>query len=356
MINALVVLALLCQDADLSVTGHGRRHDGGYELAVSGKGKALLEKETVALKFRRLVNRIRWEDGAILAQPGDEVSRSVEVEKGAFTHREPFAVAGEVEVRVEGIGDPRTFRVSSLAEEAHAIAAAAKGFDVALRGVRLVIDDVEALQSESCPPAQRLARLQKRIDWRKNASREEIEANFLGASAHALTLLMTDVDAALDLERHGRSGADPVSSLTGKPFTWKEAGAAMEAIEEASLRERALLIVRAVVGVTAEIAAGVRVGESGRWSKAEKEFARTIETLHSFDQASRSGPAGERYASATGLTDGTLADLLAQVQEYLQAGGNCVQCERSEECRFFELGQSIMDRAAAFEAHLRTRN
>ena len=49
-------------------------------------------------------------------------------------------------------------------------------------------------------------------------------------------------------------------------------------------------------------------------------------------------------------------DLFSQAQEYLQAGGNCVQCERSEECHFFELGQALMDRAAAFEAHLRTRN
>ena len=64
MINALLVLALVAQD-DVAVTGKGRREGGEYELTVSGKGKGLQGQQSVTLKFRRLANRVNWEDGAI---------------------------------------------------------------------------------------------------------------------------------------------------------------------------------------------------------------------------------------------------------------------------------------------------
>ena len=57
-----------------------------------------------------------------------------------------------------------------------------------------------------------------------------------------------------------------------------------------------------------------------------------------------------------GTYDEFQASKIPPAQAYLQAGGTCVQCERSEECHFFELGQALMDRAASFEAHVRTRN
>ena len=76
MMQALLVLALMGQDVDVAVTGHGRRHGGEYELTVAGKGKGLRDQEIVSLKFRRLANRMNWEEGILVSAPAeDEVSQ-----------------------------------------------------------------------------------------------------------------------------------------------------------------------------------------------------------------------------------------------------------------------------------------
>src|SRR5688572_7671622 len=194
MIKALMVLSLVVQDADVAVTGHGRRHGGEFELTVAGKGQGLREQEIVSLKFRRMANRLSWEDGALSTAPAEEeVGRAATVDRHEFVHHERFATAGEVEVlisRSHPDGAPagggvirRVFRVSSLSEEANAIGSAARKFDGAVRGVRMMLDDLAAIREEMCPPARKLAQLQKRIDWRKNAYRQEIADSLLGASA-----------------------------------------------------------------------------------------------------------------------------------------------------------------------------
>ena len=214
MINALLLLSLLCQDPEVSVNGRGRRQDGEYELTVSGKGKGLRDHEIVSLKFRRFENRVAWDDRVLTTQPvDDEAARTAVVEKQEFVHQEKFPTAGEVEV-VLGLGRPedgaseartiqRIFRIASPAETAHAIGADAKGFDAALRGVRSLLEDLEVLKREEVPPMKRQGRLQRRIDWRKNAYRADIARSFLTASARALGLWLEDVENASELERTG---------------------------------------------------------------------------------------------------------------------------------------------------------
>jgi hypothetical protein len=349
MINALLVLALACQDADVAVTGHGRRSGGEFELTVTGKGKGLQEQESVSLKFRRVANRLNWEDGAIVTSPvGEESSCLAAVEKNAFVHRERFAAPGEVEVRVGSAG-PVVFRVSTWTEEAFAIGAAAKKFDSALRGVRLMIGDLETAREEMCPALRKQSQIQKRIEWRRNAYREEIEGSFLTASADALGRLMADLESAQELK-------DPstlVSSLTGKPFSWDDVRGQVDAIEAASLRERGLLVARMIGAVTREIGAVVRSGESGRWSRIEKELLRTIEALREGDLAARTGPHADRYGA---LVESTIDSLLTQVREYLQTGESCIRCVASADGEFAGQGQALLDRVGAFEAKLRTRN
>lgn len=347
MINALLA-ALLCQDADVAVTGHGRRSGGEFELTVSGKGKGLQDQETVSLKFRRLANRLTWEDGALVTAPvGDESACLATVEKNAFVHRERFAVPGEVEVRV-GTAEPVVFRVSTWTEEAYAIGSAAKRFDSAVKGVRLMVGDLETVREEMCPALRKQSQLHKRIEWRRNAYREEIENSFLTASAHALGLMMADLESAQEL----KDASTLVSSLTGKPFSWDEVRGQIEAIEAASLRERALLVVRMAGAMAREIGAVVRSGESGRWSRTERELLRTIDVLRDGDQAARTGPLADRYAA---LVESSLESLLTQVREYLQSGESCIRCVTSADGEFAGLGQSLLDRVAAMEAKLRTR-
>ena len=366
MINALLALALVSQDGDVAVTGQGRRHGGEYELTVSGKGKALRDQELVTLKFRRLANRVTWADGALTTAPTDEeIGRAATVERNAFVHHEAFATPGEVEVQVsrshpDGAptgGDPirRVFRVSSLSEEANAIANAAKKFDGAVRGLRQMLDDVDAIRSESCPPARKQAQLQKRVDWRKTAYRQEIADSFLDASAHALEQLLNDVEAALDLERHGKETGAMVSSLSGKAFTWAEVRSQLSEIESVSLRERGLLAVRTIDGAAQEIAAAVRTKEPATWARIEKELIRTLDALHESDQAWRTGPSGERYATLTDAAGTTLDGFLSEAVEYLHAGAACVHCTKPDDGVFGELGQTVMDHGASLEAHLRAR-
>lgn len=352
MINALLVLAVVCQDADVAVTGHGRRTGGEYELTVTGKGKGLKDQETVSLRIRRVANRLTWEDGSLVTAPvGDESACLATVEKNAFVHRERFPVAGEVEVQ---IGEHRrVFRVSTGVEEAFAIGSGARRFDSALRGARLMVGDLEAMREEMCPALRKQSQVQKRIEWRKNAYRQEIADAFLTASAHALTLLMADLEAAQELERTGKNATSLVSTLTGDPFSWDEVRSQIDAIEAVSLRERALLIVRSAGAMAREIAAGVRAGQAGPWGRSEKEFTRTIETLRDVDQATRTGPLAEPYGARV---EGAIDALLAQVREYLQAGAACIQCVKSEDGEFAQLGQALLDRVGVLEEKLRTRN
>jgi hypothetical protein len=333
-------------------------------LTVTGKGKGLKEQEIVSLKFRRLANRMNWEEGSLMTGPvDDEAGRVAYVEKNAFVHHERFATAGEVEVRI-GLAHPdgapsedrqirRVFRVASLPEEANAIGSAAKKIDAAIRGLRLMLDDLEAMRNESCPPARKQAHLQKRIDWRRNAYRQEIADCFLTASAHALGSLMTDIENAIDLERAGKDTSTMMSSLSGKPFSWEAARVQLGQIEAVSLRERALLIIRAVEVLAQEIAAGVRSGETAAWTHAEKEFNRTIDALRDEEQAARTGPMGEHYAALVDVAGGNLGGLLTQVGEYLKAGAASLQHAKLEDGVFADLGQSLMDSAASFENRVR---
>jgi hypothetical protein len=366
MMNALLVLVVLCQDAEVSVTGHGRRHEGEYELTVAGKGKGLKDQEAVGLRFRRLANRVNWEDGSIATVPlDDEAGRMAYVEKNQFVHRERFKVPGEVEVRI-GLPHPqdapaedrqirRNFRVASPAEEASAIGSAAKRFDVALRGARLMLEDIESLKCDVCPAARKQGRLQKRIEWRLGAVRQEIADNFLTASSQAMALLMSDVENALDLERAGKELTGMMSALTGQPFSWEETRERLARIEEISLRERALLTVRSIDALANQIAAFVHTGEANAWARAEKEFARTIETLRDGDRETRTGPSGGQYAALVDISGAALEGLIAQTKEYLHTAAGCVQCAKSADAEFAERGQALMDRAAAFEIRARTR-
>ena len=109
---------------------------------------------------------------------------------------------------------------------------------------------------------KRQGRLQKRIDWRKNAYRSEIARSYLTASARALTLWMEDVENASELEHAGKEVGTMTSLLTGKPFAWAEARTQLAEIEAVSLRERALLIVRAVEDLGHDIAASAQAGNA----------------------------------------------------------------------------------------------
>ena len=336
MINALLLL-LVVQESDVAVAGSGRRTAGEYELRISGSGKGLLEKESVSLRFRRLANRIDWASGALRTGPvDDELARTAAVERNAFVHHERFAVPGEVEV-VIGEDRPirRTFRVSTLPEEANAIAAASKRFDSALRGLRLMVDDVDATKDEMCPVGRKQAQLQKRIDWRKKAYREEIADSFLTASADALGRLMADIESALELERAGKDATSLMFSLTAESFCWDEARALIGGIEAVSLRERALLTVRTLGSLALEIAA--KSGNASGW-------ARAIETLVEVDQAARTGPVGATYASLVDDSGATLEALLGQARDFLKAAAPA------------DLGRSLQDQVTAFERRLRGTN
>jgi hypothetical protein len=346
MIHALLVLAVVCQDADVAVTGHGRRTGGEYELTVTGKG--IKDQETVGLKFRRIANRLTWADGVLVTAPvGDESACLATVEKNAFVHRERFSTAGEAEVHV---GTARhVFRVSSGAEEAFAIGSGARRLDAALRGVRLMVADLEAMRQEMCPALRKQSRVQKRVEWRKDAYRQEITDSFLTATAHALTLLLNDLESAEEMERAGKDATTLVSTLTGSPFSWDEVRSQIDEIEAVSFRERSLLIVRSVGALAREIGATVRAHQAGAWTRQEKEFMRTIEALREVDQATRTGPHSDLY-------EAQVESLLTQVGEYLQAGADCIRCIKSEDGEFAQLGQALTDRVGVLEEKLRTRN
>ena len=72
------------------------------------------------------------------------------------------------------------------------------------------MEDLDALKNEPAPPMKKQGRLQKRIDWRKNAYCPEIAHSFLSASARALTLWMEDVENAAELERNGKDAGSMV--------------------------------------------------------------------------------------------------------------------------------------------------
>lgn len=351
MINALLLLGLLGQEVDLS--GQGRRIEKEYELTLTGKG--LKDPESVNLRFRRMANRLNWENGAIEAVAlEDETLRAAAVENGGFVYRERFSTPGEVEVRIGQTS--RVFRASTLPEEAFAISSAARRFDAALRGLRLMVDDVESLKSDMCPAARRQAQLQKRIDWRRKAYREEVAESFLTASAQAFGLLMTDVEAAQDLDRSGKDPSEMVSSLTGKPFVWAEARAQIAALEAASLRERALLIVRTAGALAKEVTGRVGAGDARGWPRAEKEFTRALDALREADLASRTGPSAERYVALVDVEGGTIDGLLQQIEDYVRAGEGRLLCTRPDDGSFAEMTQSIADRLAAVEQRIRTQS
>lgn len=367
MMNALLVLALLCQDGDLSVSGKAKRQDKEYELTVSGKGKSLQDQEMVTLRFRRLANRLHWADGTLVTEAvDDEIRRVAKVEHQAFVHAEHFPTAGEVELHI-GLGNPesggaesrqvhRVYRVASLSEEAHAIGNDAAAFDAAVQGVRKLLDDVEALKKETTAPMKKQGRLQKRIDWRKNAYRQEIAHSYLSASARALTQWLEDVENASELEHAGKDTSAMISSLTGKPFTWDEARVQLSAIEAASLRERALLIVREIEAVGREITTAVAAADLRAWTHHDKEFTKAFEMLRAADGKFRGSPSGGRYAALVDLSSGTLDDLIVEAMCYLQAASSCIHCAPSSTTDFEELGRKLMDRAAAFEVRIRTQS
>jgi len=366
MMNVLLVLALLCQDGNLSLTGKAKREDKEFELTVNGKGKALQDQETVTLRFRRLANRLNWSDGALVTEPaGDEVRRVVQVDQQAFEYAEHFPAVGEVEVLV-GLGGPegaepetslahRVFRVATLTEMAHAIGNDAAGADVALRGLGMVLEDLEALRREPAASVKKQARLQKRVDWRKNTYRQETARSCLTASGQAVALWMDDVEHASELERTGKDLSGMISSLTGKLFSWEDARNQLSGIEAVSLRERALLVVREIGDVGREVAAAVAAGDARAWAHHEKEFTRALEVLRETDGKFRAGALGGRYASLVDLNSGTLAELIGQAAEYLQAAATCVHCAPSSSSDFDELGRALMDRAGAFEVRIRTQ-
>lgn len=362
MMNALLVLALLAQDADLSVTGKAMRQDKDYELTVSGKGKALQDQEIVSLRFRRLANRVNWADGAIVTETADDgIDRVAKVEHQAFVHAEAFPAAGEVEVHV-GVGAPETsasrqfhrvFRTASPAETAHAIGSDAAAADAAIHGLARMLDDVEALQNE--PPPKRQQRLQKRVDWRKHAYRQEVATSSLSASARALSQWMDDLDAAAELERSGKDLSGMLSTLTGTPFSRAEARNQLSAIEAVSLRERGLLIVREIEAVARGIAAAVSAGDARAWGRQDKEFTRTLELLRENDARFRGALSGGRYAALVDLPGGTLDDLIVQTVEYLQAAAACIRCTPSSSADVDDLGRKVLERAASFEVRIRTQ-
>lgn len=358
MINALLLVLVAGQDGEVVVTGSGRRTGGEYELRIAGSGKSLREGESVNLRFRRLAHRVDWTTGSIATVPvGDEVARSAPVERSGFVHQERFAAAGEVEVVIgaEDRSIRRVFRVSTLPEEASATASAAKRFDSALRGLRLMIDDVDATKDGMCPAGRKQAQLQKRIDWRRKAYREEIADSFLSASSDALGRLMTDIESAIELERAGKDVTSLMFSLTAEPFCWDEARTLVGEIEALSLRERSLLTVRTLGALSKEIAEKVRAGNTSGWIRAEKEFSRAIETLFEADQAARTGPLGAAYAEAADASGATLEGLIGQAREFLNAGGGAIGGAMADDGCLAELAKALQDRVAAFEQRLSVR-
>ena len=87
-----------------------------------------------------------------------------------------------------------------------------------------------------------------------------------------------------------------------------------------------------------EIAAAVRLNQAAPWSRSEKEFHRTIDALQPL------------------AVDGSIEALLTQVREYLKAGAACIQCVKSEDGEFTQLGQALTDRVGVLEEKLRARN
>jgi hypothetical protein len=197
-------------------------------------------------------------------------------------------------------------------------------------------------------------RLQKRIDWRKNAYRPEIAHSFLSASARALTLWMEAVENAAELERGGKDAGAMISLLTGKPFSRAEARSQLSAIEVVALRERALLVVQEVEAFGRDIAASAQAGNAARWTRLEKEFERVADALQGTGQAFRGGPSEALYAASVDLEGSTVGDLVTQARQHLQAASGHVHCTSSAVSDFEELGRTLMDRAAAFEVRIRT--
>jgi len=363
MINALL-LSLLCQDPDIAVDARGHRREGAFELTVTGKGRGLEDQEIVTLRFRRFENRVNWADGAITTLPVDEEAvRTAVVENRTFTHIETFPTPGEAELRL-GLGRPedgvpddrailRIVRVSSLPEEAHAIESDAKAFAAVLVRIRGLLEDLDALKRDPAPAMRRQGRLQKRIEWRRKACRQDLDHCFLSASARTLRLWMDDVDNAVALERDGKDAATMISLVSGKPFSWTEARSQFTEIEGLSLRERALLIVREMQEVGRDIAAAVRVGNEAHWARLSKGFERVLDALQDLDLASRSGPEGARYAASVDLEDSRVGDLAAQARQVLQAGAECVRCTPAPGDDFEDLCRNLRDRAAAFEIRIR---
>src|SRR5437773_12566952 len=99
MTIVLCGVLMAASQGDVAVDAQPRRVAGGYELAISGKGRALPDGAVVSLRFRKIVNRADWSTRAIETRPLERAwGRCAWVERGAFQHRELLTVAGDVEV------------------------------------------------------------------------------------------------------------------------------------------------------------------------------------------------------------------------------------------------------------------
>ena len=146
-----------------------------------------------------------------------------------------------------------------------------------------------------------------------------------------------------------------ISSLTGKLFSWEDARSQLSTLEAASLRERALLIVRELEALVPQIAAAVAAGDSRSWVRHEKEGTRALEFLRETDSRFRGGASGVLYATLVDLSFGTLGDLIAEAGSCLQTASSCLHCDPSTTSNFEDLVRTLMDRATAFELRIRTK-
>jgi hypothetical protein len=124
-------------------------------------------------------------------------------------------------------------------------------------------------------------------------------------------------------------------------------------IESVSLRERALLTVRALGVLAEEVAEKVRAGSTSGWVRAEKEFSRTIETLFEADQAARTGAIGAAYATAADESGATLEALIGQAREVLHAAAGSIGGATGDDSAFADAAKSLRERVTAFEQRLR---
>jgi hypothetical protein len=339
MTNAVWMLALLAQDAELGLDARTRRVGAEYELTITGRVRGQAEGATVGLRFHRITRRANWEDRTIETAPSEEgPGRAALVEEGRFAHVERFDAPGDVEVRflVDGAEAPlrRVLRVGSPGDVVGAVNAASKRIDDAARDLVALVDAAERCPEDGTPEAKRKQELRRRLAKAMESAGRAADSAALPAAAGVLRALAADVEAAVVARLEDRPLCRWISNLSGQSFCLDDARAYLEGVEDLASRERSLALLGELESSRAAAADAVFASDKRRWNRA----------VHAARQA---------LDAVRRAADRRLADLPAEVEEFLHVAEAAMACEGAVEVDFRDRHEALAAKAAGLERELR---